>query len=63
MFLRGHPLCEECLRYGKVTPATDVHHKDGNVENTNEDNLEALCHSCHSRHTAKKQAFGKGRGM
>ena len=24
--LRRQPLCEECLRQGRVTPATEVHH-------------------------------------
>lgn len=26
-FLRDHPLCEECLREGKLTPATVVDHR------------------------------------
>ena len=52
MFLRANPLCAEC---GKA--AEDVHHiialEDGG---TNEwGNLEARCHSCHSRLTAKSK--------
>lgn len=55
MYLRQHPVCDECLRYGRVKSATDVHHKipkrDGG---TDEDgNLQALCHECHSRITGK----------
>ena len=37
--------------------ATEVHHIDGNVYNLDESNLEPLCHECHSRETAKGQAF------
>ena len=52
-------LCEECLRKGIISPATEVHHKihitpnnisDPNIT-LNWDNLEALCHKCHmNRH-------------
>lgn len=54
MFLRSHPLCADCERQGRVTPATDVHHlvarRAGGGDE--ESNLEALCHSCHSKRTA-----------
>ena len=54
MVLRASPLCAECQREGRVTPATDVHHvvkrRDGGPDA--EDNLEALCHACHSKITA-----------
>lgn len=63
MVLREEPLCRECMRHGRVTPATDVHHIDGDVCNLRRENLEPLCHQCHSRHTAKNQAFGRGRGF
>lgn len=54
MYLGAHPLCAECRRRGRVTMATDVHHlvrrRDGGPDS--EENLEALCHECHSRITA-----------
>ena len=54
MALRAQPLCAECARQGRVTPATDVHHivkrRDGGPDSF--ENLEALCHACHSRITA-----------
>jgi 5-methylcytosine-specific restriction enzyme A len=44
------PLCERCFE-----PATDVHHKreirDGG-DVFDYDNLESLCHACHSSHGA-----------
>lgn len=44
--------CCEC-GWNKVNPITgssplEVHHKDGNYKNNNEDNLELLCPNCHS---------------
>lgn len=53
MFLRAHPLCEMCEADGRVVAAVDVHHKlalrDGGTHEAS--NLQALCHSCHSRIT------------
>lgn len=54
MVLASDPLCAECARRGLVSMATDVHHviakRDGGQDTL--DNLEPLCHSCHSRITA-----------
>lgn len=54
MYLRAHPLCVQCAREGRTTAATDVHHlvpkRDGGLDEAS--NLEALCHSCHSKVTA-----------
>lgn len=54
MFLRAHPLCQDCAEQGRVTEATDVHHvvakRLGGTDE--ESNLRALCHSCHSKITA-----------
>ena len=52
-----HPLCEQCLADGYVTPATEVHHVVP-VETAvtyrekvrlmyEPSNLRALCHNCH----------------
>jgi hypothetical protein len=51
--LADEPLCRACRRQGRVVPATDVDHDDGNPGNNDRDNLVALCHSCHSRKTAQ----------
>jgi len=51
MYLRSHPICEEP---GCGQAATDVHHRvakrDGGLDQFK--NLEALCHSHHSKRTA-----------
>ena len=50
-FLAANPLCEMCKGAGKLTPADTVHHlvrlADGGTHES--DNLQALCHECHSR--------------
>jgi len=61
-----HPLCEECKRNGRLTPAVVVDHiipHKGNRELFwNEKNWQALCKSCHDRKTAKEDGgFGNGR--
>jgi len=55
-YIRLHPLCEQCQKDGKLTPAGEVHHivplsKGGDHD---EENLMALCTSCHSTITAKE---------
>ena len=65
-FLREHPLCVECMKQGRITPATDVDHiipHRGDPELMwNPDNYQALCHSCHSRKTAREdRGFGNPR--
>ena len=46
-YLKRHPQCERC----RTAKATDVHHVDENTSNNLDDNLEALCHGCHSKQT------------
>ena len=57
-FLEAHPLCEECLKHGRYVRATDVDHviaHRGNQELFwDASNWRALCHSCHSKKTAKE---------
>lgn len=65
-FLRAHPLCEHCLATGRARPATDVDHvkphKGDPALMWDEHNLQALCHACHSRKTAREDGgFGNRR--
>jgi len=54
-FLQKHPLCRQCLREGRLTPATVVDHilpHRGNQELFwDEKNWQALCRTCHDRKT------------
>lgn len=63
MHLRAHPLCVQCLVAGRTVPATDVDHITPLAHGGThaEDNLQSLCHSCHSRKTAQ-QSLGWGKG-
>lgn len=55
-WIKMHPLCEECLLEGKVTPAEDVHHvrspfKNGQINYQlllDENNLTSLCKKHHA---------------
>lgn len=53
VYLARNPLCAHCQQAGRLTPATEVHHivpvAQGGADH--EDNLMALCKSCHSRIT------------
>lgn len=60
LVLAEEPLCRECARQGKVVPARQVDHIDGNVENMVRENLQPLCDSCHSRKTVRENGrWGK----
>lgn len=56
-YLSEHPYCERCLAAGRIVPAEHVHHKvwltqeniDDPMVTLGPDNLEALCHDCHTR--------------
>ena len=52
-FLSLHPLCEQCKSEGRLTAAEEVHHilPLANGGTNDEDNLMALCKSCHSKIT------------
>lgn len=54
-YVASHPLCEQCEKEGRLTPAEEVHHiiplSGGGTHD--EENLMALCKACHSRISAK----------
>ena len=54
-FLRCHPLCAECMKQGKFTPATVVDHiipHRGDMKLFwDERNWQPLCESCHNHKT------------
>lgn len=54
-YIAAHPLCEQCQKEGRITPAQEIHHvlplSCGGTHS--EDNLMALCKPCHSAITAK----------
>lgn len=56
MFLRKNPLCAECQRQGRITPAKHVDHIKA-VSGADDplfwepSNHQGLCHSCHSAKT------------
>ena len=55
-YITAHPLCEQCERNNKITPAQEVHHikplSQGGTHD--EQNLMALCTPCHSEITARE---------
>ena len=68
-YRRNHPLCERCLANGSVEPSRLVHHKipitPENIDDLsvtlNQDNLEAICYTCHSvEHGYTKSACREG---
>ena len=56
MVLAQQPFCVVCQRAGRVVAATDVDHivplSAGGTSAA--DNLQPLCHSCHSKKTARR---------
>jgi 5-methylcytosine-specific restriction protein A len=66
MYLRANPLCVECAAQGRTEAATDVDHivarRNGGTDDW--DNLQSMCHSCHSRKTAgERQPQRRGRAV
>lgn len=55
-YIAMHSLCEKCEKNDKITPSQEVHHiKPLSQGGTNaEENLMALCMSCHSEITARE---------
>jgi 5-methylcytosine-specific restriction protein A len=65
-FLNTHPLCAECGRKGILTAASVVDHviphKGDQQLLYDQNNLQSLCVSCHSRKTAAEDgSFGNAR--
>ena len=64
-YMKEHPVCEECIKNGKVTAADSIHHKKspfkGNEVNWNlfldPDNLESICRECHAKVHAEEHGF------
>lgn len=60
-FITAHPLCEQCLKEGRLTPAQEIHHvlplSEGGTHD--EANLMALCSSCHSKITGHDNPWGR----
>lgn len=58
-----NPFCERCLP--TLTQATEVHHikevKTHPELSLEFDNLESLCKTCHSTHTAKQNKYKPGK--
>lgn len=58
-----HPLCEQCLKEGRMVPVEEVHHikpiKDGGTHSF--DNLMSLCQSCHTK-LERELGTRRGRG-
>ncbi|QKE40296.1 MAG: HNH endonuclease [Ferrovum myxofaciens] len=64
VFLSYHPLCAECNRQGRVTPASVVDHIQphrGNQESFwDTNNWQSLCKPCHDIKTVKEDGgFGR----
>ena len=55
-YVRSHPLCECCLKEGRLVPTEEVHHKlplsEGGTHAR--ENLIALCKPCHARIHAQR---------
>ena len=53
-----HPLCVDCLSRGRTTACQVTDHiipVDKGGDKWNSSNLQALCHKCHNRKTAKSK--------
>ena len=67
-FLKAHPLCEQCKREGRLTPAECVDHIIPAAVRSDlfwdSDNHQALCWACHSKKTAREDGgFGNAKRL
>lgn len=51
------PLCELNAKCKDPTPATHVHHRDGDVRNNRPENLVSCCVACHTHEERTKGAL------
>ena len=53
--LREHPLCVECMKHNRITPAKEVDHivprRDAPERAFDPANLQSLCPTCHGQKT------------
>ena len=70
LYYQAHPLCERCLKEGRITPAHDIHHKlspfaKGLTPEEKErrafewSNLMAVCVECHIKEHQKDIPMSK----
>lgn len=63
--LSNYPLCRHCEKIGRFITARDVDHivsMESGGHPTDPNNLQSLCHSCHSRKTAREDSgFGNSK--
>lgn len=61
---RDRSLCQTCLRLGIFTRATEVDHIACKAlgGSDSDDNLEAICRTCHKRKTQQEAKYGQGEG-
>ena len=61
LFLKVHPLCAECLKHNKLTPATVVDHivprRGDPILMWSESNWQPLCKRCHDRKTGRHDSI------
>ena len=56
-------LCRHCKEEGRLTPATDVDHIDGDTGNLEWENLQPLCRKHHNEKSRREQGSGwRGKG-
>ena len=66
--IRNNPVCEECARKGKTTPAKEIHHiRPFEIDNDlslayDYDNLISLCVECHKEAHEKLRMVGAASG-
>lgn len=66
--LLREPFCRECAKHGRRTPGVDVDHIEPHrgdwAKFTDPENLQTLCHGCHSRKTlAEIRESSSGSGV
>ena len=60
--LASEPCCRMCIAMGKTVVATDLDHYNNDPSDNRLENLQPLCHSCHSRKTQRDQGFNVSMG-